>query len=87
MEENGWRGGMGGVIRLIFHSDRRPSPYDEVGSWESTEALQVHGKVNTVQSLKPTPRPQHSLPTMCAWTCVSWLHVCVCVCVCLRFTN
>lgn len=70
---------MGGVIRLIFHSDRRPSPYDEVGSWESTEALQVHGKVNTVQSLKPTPRPQHSIPPMCACACVC-LRTCMRVC-------
>lgn len=36
---------------LIFHSDWRPSANDEGGSCESAEALQVHGKVNTVQSL------------------------------------
>lgn len=36
---------------LIFHNDWRPSVDDEGGSCESVEALQVHSKVNTVQSL------------------------------------
>ena len=46
----------GGVVylvsssALIFHRDWKPSADDEGGSCESQEALQVHGKVNMVQS-------------------------------------
>lgn len=35
----------------IFHSDWKPSANDEGGNCEGAEALQVHGKVNTIQSL------------------------------------
>lgn len=59
MKGDGGRAGEeGGVViyglpdpALILRSDWRPSVDDGGGSGEGAEALQVHGKVNTYQSL------------------------------------